>query len=400
MESKKDIQSYSTFTFEDFLQDDFFVESILTPTEETELFWKVFQEECTEASSEFHKAVRCIKDVNRHRLDSHNVEELWSNIRASNRRFVKRRFVRMGAWMAAASIALFFILRIEFFFPAPEIDDRENLREYVALNIRDVETAETQLILSDDRVISLPNRESVISYDSVSIRVGSPNDGKEEIAKATGSTFHQLIIPVGKRSVLTLSDGTEIWVNADTKLVYPAEFSADKREIFVDGEIYLDVQPDQDRPFIVRTVDMDVQVMGTEFNVQAYNADALKRVVLKSGAVKISSVADQHDTRLQPSYMYELNCGRKTVTKVDVDLHTSWVDEVYICDGERLDIMLTRLSRYYGKEIIADKRVAELRCNGKLNLKDDIDAVLKIISYIAPVKYTCEHGVYTITLKT
>ncbi len=396
---EKDIKSYSYFTFEDFLQDDFFIESILNPTEESELFWENFQKENKEKLSDFHKAIKCIKDINKNVLDDNDVEKIWAGIRTSNKKGpAKNKIIYIVGWAVAASIALLFILRFYVFSPIQDINE-QGIREFASKNISAAEAADMQLILSDNKVISLSDQESVILYDSTSIKVSSRKIVKDEILKNEVSAFNQLIIPKGKRSFLTLSDGTRIWVNSGTRLVYPVEFKADKREIFVDGEIYLNVQPNQNRPFIVQTGNMDIQVLGTEFNVQAYSADVQKRVVLKSGAVKISSGTNNPDILLHPSDMYELNGDKEKVAQVDINIYTSWVSGIYICENERLDIILTRLSRYYGKEIIVDKNAAGLKCNGKLDLKENMDDVMSIIRYIAPVNYTYENDKYVVTYK-
>lgn len=111
-------------------------------------------------------------------------------------------------------------------------------------------TEETLLILAEDKVVSLKEKETTITYDSVAIKANEENISKKELA-----VYNQLVIPRGKRSVLTFSDGSKVWVNAGTRVIYPTEFEKDKREIYVDGEIYIEVARDEERPFYVRTKD-------------------------------------------------------------------------------------------------------------------------------------------------
>lgn len=399
MEFKKDIHYYSRFTFEDFLQDDFFIGYVLNPTEESEFFWANFQKENKDKLSDFHKAVGCIRDLNKDVPTEKLVRQIWSDIQKINRKQrVKKRWISVAGWAAAASIALFFIARFYFYSPGQDINSQD-IRTFAGENISSEEITEARLILSDHNIVSLSDKESVVLYDSTSIKVNSREILKEEISKNKTSAFNQLIIPKGKRSYLVLSDNTRIWVNSGTRLIYPAEFASDKREIFVDGEIFLDVYPDKNRPFIVQTHEIDIQVMGTQFNVQSYGSDTQKRIVLKSGAVKISSVKEDRDILLQPAEMYERNGTRETVVPVDVNIYTSWIDGIYICEGERLDVIATRLSRYYGKEFMVDRNAAGLRCYGKLDLKENPGEVMNIIRYIAPVDYTCENDKYIITYK-
>lgn len=393
MEIDNQIKNYIDFTFEDLLQDDFFIKSILNPTKESELFWKEYQEK----NKEYEKAVRCIKDLNKNLLKEEDVHKIWHLIQVSNRhRQAKSRRFYIISTAVAASIVLFFYIKFHF---TEASDNRQDIRVFANNNIPVVETTETQLFVSDNKIISLPEKESAILYDSASIKVTSHEIVQHEISKNEVADFNQLIIPKGKRSFLTLADGTQIWINSGTRLVYPSVFPDDKREIFVDGEIYIDVQPDYNRPFIVQTSDMNVRVLGTEFNVQAYQTDGQKRVVLKSGSVKISSDISKEEIVLQPAEMYEATGTNVIVKPVDINNYISWIEGMYICESERLDYILTRLSRYYGKEITVDKKAAGLKCNGKLDLKESLNDVLTILKYIVPIDFTSENDIYAITYK-
>lgn len=97
--------------------------------------------------------------------------------------------------------------------------------------------------------------------------------------------------------------------------------------------------------------------------------------------------------------MYEATKSNVTIKPVTVYNYISWIDGIYICDSERLDFILTRLSRYYGKEIIVDKQAAGLRCKGKLDLKESLNDVLNILQYIVPIDYTRENDIYSVTFK-
>jgi ferric-dicitrate binding protein FerR (iron transport regulator) len=390
------MEKYAAFTFDDFLQDDFFIQSVVNPTRESLLFWEHYQKEDPGNLSIYHEAFRCVRDFQEDWLDEEQTRRLWDRIRRTNRRkraVKSRRIYWIGA-AVAAGIALFFIIRF-----GTEDRKHHDVRFHAHQNIPEFEITEARLIISADKSIPLSDRESVIQYDSVSLKVSSQETIEEEIATTELSEYNQLIIPNGKQSFMTMSDGTQIWVNSGTRVVYPATFKGDKREIFVDGEIYLKVQPDATRPFIVQTGDMDVQVLGTEFNVQAYSADAQKRVVLKSGSVRIATNVSKEEILLQPSEMYEATGENAIVKPVDATNYTSWIHGMYICEHERLDQILARLSRYYGKEINVDEKAARLKCNGKLDLKESLNDVMNILLYIVPINYTCENNTYSVTYK-
>ena len=113
---------------------------------------------------------------------------------------------------------------------------------------------------------------------------------------------------------MTFADGSKVWVNAGTRVIYPVEFEKDKREIYVDGEIYIEVARDENRPFYVRTKDMNVRVLGTKFNVTAYESEAIRSVVLAQGCVQVET-ARTPKAILAPNQMFSLPMERKIYHK-------------------------------------------------------------------------------------
>ena len=255
---------------------------------------------------------------------------------------------------------------------------------------------QTQLVLSDNKAILLDEKEANIQYESESIKVNEENT----ISKQESAVYNQLIIPYGKRSTITFSDGTKAWVNSGTRLVYPVEFKKEQREVFVDGEIYIEVAEDKSRPFIVKTSDVDIKVLGTKFNVSAYESDKTKNVVLVSGSVKVSAKSsNKDDVLLSPNQMYSVTNGVAGVKNVDVNKYIMWIDGLYYFESAKLGDILNRLSRYYGKIIIYDNTVAELRCTGKLDMKDEMQEILQGLTHTVPISYKQNvDGVHVITL--
>ena len=213
--------------------------------------------------------------------------------------------------------------------------------------------------------------------------------------KEESVTIHQLIIPKGKRSVLTLSDGSKLWANAGSRVVYPSEFGKDKREIYVDGEIFVEVAKDASKPFFVRTKDMSVQALGTSFNVMAYESDALKRVVLVSGIVKVET-KESKGAILNPNTMFQFQGGDEKIIPVEADTYISWIKGLYLFRNERLGVVFERLSRYYGMQIECSPEAAMIRCSGKLDLKDNIEEIMKGLSFDGKIIYSQEGNVYKI----
>jgi ferric-dicitrate binding protein FerR (iron transport regulator) len=253
-------------------------------------------------------------------------------------------------------------------------------------------SSDTRLILSEKNTVVLNNKESSVQYGEETIKAG-----ENLILKEKTSPYNQLITPYGKRSTVTFSDGTKAWVNAGSKLTYPAEFGKEKREIYVDGEIYIEVSEDKKRPFVIKTKQMDINVLGTKFNVSAYEADNVNSVVLLSGSVSISPNTHNKDIVLKPNQMYTDLEGSYSVENVDASIHILWTQGLYRFESEKLGNIVTRLERYYGIRIVCDAAISEMKCSGKLDMKDDLNKLLAELSHALPIQYRQNiDGSYTI----
>lgn len=251
------------------------------------------------------------------------------------------------------------------------------------------EQAEVMLVLSDKQKIELKGNEKVAYSSQGEVSV----DSKKMIAKQT-MAYNQIIVPKGKRSQIVLSDNSKVWINSNSKVVYPRQFEGENREIFVEGEIYLEVTPDKKHPFIVNTSGFEVRVLGTAFNVSAYRGVDHSSVVLVHGAVEVK------DSRKQVLTIKPNECAlirsAEIVDKhtVDVREYISWVEGLFIFDGETLSRVLRKVSDYYGMDIICDPSVSSEQVYGKLDLKEHLQDVLKSLEEILPIKIT-EEGLKT-----
>lgn len=199
--------------------------------------------------------------------------------------------------------------------------------------------------------------------------------------------YNQLIIPKGKRTRLTLPDGTHLWVNSGTRVIYPNRFENNHREIYVEGEVYLDVHHNEKAPFIVKTKDFQVQVLGTSFNISAYPSQNVSSVVLVEGSVNIQN-KEKKQVKLVPGQMVDIRTGQLDIPKsVDVEPYVCWVKNMLMYTDEPLDKVFQRLNLYYGEEFILDSDVEKLTVSGKLDLKEKLEDVLYTISYSAPICY-------------
>lgn len=389
-------EKYKKYTPIDLLKDDTFIRWQLFGNEEDSLFWKNLMEEYPDLKSTIGKAMILYKDnvrFNDFRLTQSEISKEFAALQnlIAEKKKRKAKYVLLRISAVAACIAAIAFL-VPFLLNKKEGIQDITIFAQKTLPGTDLNSSDTRLILSENNTIALSSKESSIQYDDDAIKAD-----ENLILKENTASYNQLITPYGKRSSITFSDGTKVWVNAGSKLVYPTEFDKEKREIYVDGEIYIEVAEDKKRPFIVKTKSIDVSVLGTRFNVSAYENDKAKSVVLVSGSVSISSETQKKKTILQPNQMYSDIEGTCSVENVDAGMYTLWTQGLYQFESEKLKNILVRLERYYGIQIECDHSTAELKCSGKLDLKDNLDKLLTELSRALPIKCNKNtEGNYTI----
>ena len=394
---KKD---YTNYTAEELLQDDYFIQSIQNPTEESKVFWNQRIKNGVLDRQEYQLAVFFLESVRvkRNRLSPDAQASLWKNIETTNNNLLRNKARRFHLFVAAAAcMTLLISLSVSYWYTkSQKVQDLAS----IANTLKPIdETDDIQLILPNKH-IPISEQNSTIQYDSTGvIKINSEKvyvaDTQTSQKKTNEIQYTQLIVPNGKRSTLMLEDGSKLWVNAGSRIVYPAKFEAKKREIYVDGEVYLEVFHDENRPFIVKTDNMDVKVLGTSFNIMAYEKDELHTVVLVNGSVQVNT-EDNQKTRLTPNKMLSFSEGICNVKDVDVTDYISWKEGLYKYERESLSIILDRLTRYYGKNIEYDSQVSALKCSGKLDMQEDLEVVLSGLCQTAPICYEKGQNGYSI----
>ena len=168
--------------------------------------------------------------------------------------------------------------------------------------------------------------------------------------------FLTLVVPRGGEYQLILSDGTKVWLNADTKLEYPTKFTANNRLVKLTGEAYFSVAKDSNRPFIVNLQNMDIEVLGTEFNVSAYNDDNLIKTTLVEGNVLIKNNSNPvlKDQTLSPGEQLSFDKNENTteVNKVDVYQYIAWKEGQFVFDHRTLEEITKILGRWYDVDFV------------------------------------------------
>lgn len=189
---------------------------------------------------------------------------------------------------------------------------------------------------------------------------------------------------------VVLSDGTRVYLNASSMLKYPVSFTGDSREVILEGEAYFEVTPHPEKPFIVRTNEMNIRVRGTSFNVNAYSAQKTVRTTLVDGKIEVECSGSAHILLPGQQVIFEKETKSVTVADVDTELYTSWKNGFYKFNDTRLEDILTMLSLRYDVDVIyADESVKEMRftSSDKIMHYDNIMSLLKKFEYTDNVSF-------------
>lgn len=323
------------------------------------------------------------------RMDQQKVLRSWAGVEERLKKQNKSSFRLTIRYISAiaASVALlvlggFWLLNDTHWHPDRSLALLEQEPEALFANEIVLITHQEQMQLKGNSSIEY-DAEGKTNVDEYVVTV-SKREGETKRRGET-SDWNQLIVPKGKRADITLSDGTKVFVNSGTRVVYPAVFSSDKREILVDGEVYLDVHKDASCPFIVKTKGLDVKVLGTQFNICSYGKEKIASVVLVEGSVEVSS--GEGKSLLSPNQLVEIKDGKATIQNVDVSEYVCWKDGLMLLNDKEVGEVFDKLSRYYGCTIKYDGEIGRTLISGELDLGTDVREVVKIVCQSLFLKY-------------
>ena len=190
-----------------------------------------------------------------------------------------------------------------------------------------------------------------------------------------------ITVPAGQRVNLDLPDGSNVWLNAGTRMQYPVSFMKGKREVILDGEAYFEVAHNAECPFIVRTHAMDVEVLGTKFNVEAYSKRNIFEASLMQGKVRVKSPDNEKTSVvLLPHYKTTLRDGKLVVSKIDDYNVYRWKEGLYCFKNNSFARIMEDLERYYDLKIQLDKKSIEnVILTGKFRISDGLDYALRVL---------------------
>lgn len=386
----------------EFIHDPDFVEWVLSPTIESNQFWQTYLAENPSQKMDIEQAIFLIKGLTREKnsLTDEQVSVLWDKIRQT-KDTKTTNFIRLRRWSAVAGIVL--MLGITGWLTLQKITHRTKEIDYRSIAAAPITGNDIKLILPDRTEKTFATKEVEIKYNQkgqLETKAGK-HVQKEELDKnSEAEQMNQLVVPRGKRSSVELADGTKLWLNSGSRAIFPVAFRGKTREIYIEGEGYLEVAHDASKPFWVVTDQVRVKVLGTKFNISAYRDDDHVSVVLVEGSIQASTGTESIIMKPDQLLNYITLTQKSTLEKVNVLEHVSWVEGWMTCNKESIRSVITKLSRYYNVKInYDDPRLNSMTLTGKLDLKNNFEEVLEVICTTAPLKYEITDNTTSLKIK-
>lgn len=374
-------------TYIDFIQDEKFIEWILFDSKEAEAYWKNIALKQPEWEAPMHEAALFLKNyrLNDVKMDPRLKAQLREKIIRSARKKRIRR--RATVWSAVAASLAILIVSMVYIFPGNEDPESEMIVGRV-LSDQDI------ILIMDDEPRSF-TRNLEIEIDTKGLAVIKSEEGGVSILpEKTGATMNKLVVPYGKRSSLKLSDGTVLWLNSGSEIMFPSVFANDNRTInLVKGEMYIEVSTDKRRPFFVQTTDFNIRVYGTRFNVSLYE-DYQPSVILAQGEISVIT-RDLQETAVYPNQRaIYTNNGEVIKERVRADHYTTWKDGYINLYETPLTDILPYVERYYNIsfEYGKNQEFESITCTGKLYLSESIDDMMNSLATLSSTTYEFKDG--------
>lgn len=304
---------------------------------------------------------------------------LAQHIQASRRKPVARRlWFRVAA--AALLIGIFFIGITLYRVPSPVIYSDATLAAQQAIPPgHDGAT----LTLADGSKVVLDSLGSGLLTTQNGTKVVLNNGQltyQADNANATAVVYNTISTARGRQFKLTLSDGSQVWLNAASSLRYPTAFTGNERNVEITGEAYFEVAKNEQMPFKVKANGrMEVQVLGTHFNVNAYEDEEAVRTTLLEGSVKVA--AAERSVILKPGQQASIsNKSNESspilVQTVDIEAVVAWKNGVFNFQDATLERVMRQLARWYDIEIVYEKGIPNIVFEGEINRQNALADVL------------------------
>lgn len=319
------------------------------------------------------------------------LDESWANLHSRIDQSPAKSNIRWG-WIIGIAATLICVLTVGIGLYLREGTNTTNQGDAVVPG-----TQTATLTLADGRKIRLSETDNGQLAEDAGVRISKSADGQlvYEVLKdqPTASGYNTLSTAKGETYKVKLPDGTQVWLNAASSIRYATNFSAhNTRYVTLDGEAYFDVAKNAERPFVVRSGDQEVEVLGTRFNITSYTEDAHVLTTLLEGSVQVKF---QKGTKtLRPGQQAHRSAsGDLRVREVDTDPVISWINNEFMFDGDDIETVMRKIARWYNVDVVYQGAKTTEKFGGGLSRFESVEEVLQLLEKTGAVKFRIENRI-------
>ncbi|MBO9674792.1 MAG: FecR domain-containing protein [Sphingobacteriaceae bacterium] len=251
------------------------------------------------------------------------------------------------------------------------------------------------LSFSNGAVVQLSEKRKAvfINQNKLTYSDGSSADPSTQIRSIASNELITAATPKGGTYQVVLSDGTHVWLNADSKLSFPSQFTGNKRSVTLSGEAYFEVAKNKAKPFVVNYGSAEVEVLGTHFNIMAYKDEAASQVTLLEGAVKVNNGTQK--VILKPGQQAEIPEQEGAAIALNKDIDTeqavAWKNGYFMFANESVESIMRKISRWYDVTIVYQDNLQDKALWGTVSRFKNVSEVLKRLALTGVVRFKMDN---------
>ncbi|QNL48383.1 FecR family protein [Olivibacter sp. SDN3] len=304
----------------------------------------------------------------KHRMEAYRTKRKWS------------RYVLAASVMLIIGVGLFLISHDNIFY---------------SKSVTDIPPGQhsAQLLLQDGSVVALDSMRIGETTNKAGMVITKAADGKVscDYSKATPQVahpaYHTICTPLGGEYQITLPDGSTVWLNANSSLKFPSQFQTGERYVELAGEGYFEITKDSNKPFIVSTNKQTIEVLGTKFNVFAYNDEVLMRTTLVEGSISVQTSADHQILKPGQEARSSRHSEHLSVVPGDIQEATAWKNGYFLFNEENIETIMQKVSRWYDVEVVYEGNVKDSLFGGTFSKNKSLQQLLKSLASTGQIRY-------------
>jgi ferric-dicitrate binding protein FerR (iron transport regulator) len=402
-------KDFKDFSEQDLIHHPYFQDWILSPDEEKDSFWQNFLTEYPEKKQAVENAGNLLKAIAfkeswpAEEKVERSLKDAFHVISTTGKKASARLIPVSGSlyrtWLAAAAVLV--LIAFSWWLVA---DHNRVKKPSVAVSTRAKDIApggnKAILTLADGSQVVLDTAGNGAITKQGSITVIKLDNGQLAYNKeGTGSTavlYNTITTPRGGQYQLVLADGSKVWLNAASSLRFPIAFTGKERRVELTGEGYFEVAHDVLKPFHVTVNNMDVQVLGTHFNINSYSDEPAAKTTLLEGRVMIKK--NEKLVYLNPGQQAILPSGQDNIRvdyHADVEEAVAWKNGLFIFNNTPLEDIMRQIERWYNVDVVYQGNIPQDTFNGNISRNTNLSEVLKVLEY-SNIRFRVEGNTITV----